>query len=79
MQINLLEIIRSLPADNFTNIGVIVTFDNILKYLSIYHGMDNKDILHAELNKMAKNNLIKIYRAFDQNDDSDVIVGVSLI
>ncbi|WP_425057653.1 hypothetical protein SCACP_21730 [Sporomusa carbonis] len=78
MQINLLEIIKTLPVDNFTDIGYIVTFSRILEYLALYHGMDNQDILCIELNKLAKNNLIKIHHAFDNNDETDVIIGVSL-
>lgn len=76
MKINLLEIIKRLPHNNFKNIGYAVGFGDILEYLNFHHGIDSQEMVSFYLNQLAKDGLVQIHKL---DDETDIIIAVSVI
>ncbi|AIF51222.1 hypothetical protein [Pelosinus sp. UFO1] len=74
---DLLAFIKTLPLETFTNRGSMVTFDKIFTGLKNRNGFDNKDLLEVKLKELAKAGHLKMHRLDDDNDEHDVLVGVS--
>ena len=79
MKVNILEFLKTLPQQNDIDHGVIIGFDKIYVGLKCQHGIDNKDLVEAKLSELAKAGYIKIHRLYDDEDEQDVIVGVSFV
>lgn len=78
MRINLLEIIKSLPADNFKGIGTAVGYTTIYDYLKYHYGIDNRNLIYSLLNQLNDEGLITIHRLENNNDKRDIIIAVTL-
>ena len=79
MKINLLEIIKELPYNNYEGIGYAVGFADIFSYLKTHHGIDSQDMLNFHLNQMSKDGLLQLHRMDNDSDENDIIIAVSLI
>ena len=79
MKVNILEFLKTLPQQTDVDHGVIIGFANIYTGLKYQYGIDNKDLIVAKLSELAKAGHIKIHRLYDDNDENDVLIGVSFI
>lgn len=71
--INLIDMLKSLPMNNYRDIGLAISYSDIFNALESI-GFDNKDKLNYELKKLSDNGVIEL---FCMNDfDKDLIYAV---
>lgn len=71
---NLVEVLKRIPPTS-TNYGEYILFSDIFDAC----GRGNQDILHYQLHDLEGQGIIVIKNVFDDNDKSDIILGVRFV